>query len=106
MKNLFFISKLSALEYMRAVSDDFIYIHVALRSGSGLPDHEREFSIQLTFQDFIAYFTNKIFFISRQYTEFMISLCCCFLQVSECIDDFLRHACLRADLEIVSGAFG
>src|ERR1035437_929299 len=39
MKKLFFICKLSAIQYMAPVCNDLIYIHVALCATSCLPYH-------------------------------------------------------------------
>ena len=45
---------------MTAVSDYFIYIHIALGTAAGLPYNQWKLIIKFSFQNFITYFAYQV----------------------------------------------
>ena len=48
-----FRADLTAQDLNRPIGDNFIRVHVGLRPGPGLPDHEREMRVELALNHFI-----------------------------------------------------
>ena len=65
MQDLFFVRKFSAVQYVSPESDNLVHIHIALSAASCLPDNEREIIIQLSFEYFIANFSDQVTFFFR-----------------------------------------
>ena len=42
------------MQYMAAIGDHFIHVHIALRAASCLPHDQREIRVQPAFQDLIT----------------------------------------------------
>ena len=62
-QHFFPFSDLSPGKLLGAIGNDLVYIHIALRSASGLPDNKWKLVIMLSFEDFITDFCDKIPFI-------------------------------------------
>jgi hypothetical protein len=82
----------------------FVHIHVALGAGAGLVHHQREFSVPLAFQDFIAGTLNGFSLFRSQGPSFLVHLSGAFFQDSKGADNFFRHH--MADFEIFKRALG
>jgi hypothetical protein len=68
VQHFLFVGQFSTIDYVCAVGDDLVYVHVALGSRSGLPDHQGKFSVQLTGKDLITHFGDEVFFVGRKNT--------------------------------------
>ena len=76
---------------MCPVCHHFIHVHIALRAGAGLPDHQRKLIIQFSCQDLIAYFADEFTLDIIEHTQLIVGDGSCFFQISESTDDLLRH---------------
>src|SRR5690606_41955165 len=88
MKCFLFISEVSTLKHVTPVGNDFVDVHVALCTGSCLPDNERKFRIMFPVEDLIAYGTDQVLLFSGQYNEFVICLRSSLFQIVVRIVDF------------------
>ncbi len=91
---------------MGPVGNDFVYIHVGLGSGSGLPDDQGELVIKPAFKDLIANFPDQGALLRRKHTQIKVGEGSRFFQGGKGINDLTRHTCFRSDSEIVPRAFG
>jgi hypothetical protein len=107
IQSFLFVGKLAALHHMRAVSDHFVCVHVALRAGAGLPYHQGELIVEFSGKDFVAHVTNQVRFFFRQHTEFGIGQRRCFLEVRKRLYDLARHFVdVLSNLKIFDGTLG
>ncbi len=62
-------AQLAARQLDGAVGDDFVGVHVGLRTAAGLPDAQREMLVQLAGQHFVRRPDNQVGLIRRQQAE-------------------------------------
>ena len=101
-----FLAQFAAVQHVGAVGNNFVQIHVRLRAGAGLPNHQRKLFIQLVRQNFVAGGGNQITLLSRQYAQIGIGKSGRFFQIGKGFNDFMRHGSSRADFEVVARALG
>ena len=72
-------------DFIGAVADDFIHIHVNAGVTAALPHIQRELVVEFACQHFIAGLSNSLGNISRHGTDLTVGNSCCFLNLSQCI---------------------
>ena len=101
---LFHIIQGSSQQYMCAVGNHLIRIHVGLSTRTGLPDDQRKLAVVLPSQHLVTYLGNNFRFGGFKDTKLRIGQCCRLLQDGKGMDDFYRHAVLyAANLKIIDG---
>jgi hypothetical protein len=70
-----------------------------------LPDDERKLVVEFFCEYFIAHLPDEVAFFYREHTQFLVGLCCGFLQICESVNDLFGHAGFRTDPEVVTRAF-
>ena len=91
---------------MSPVGYHFVYVHVRLGTGSGLPDYKRELIVELTFKDLITNCNDKFHSFFRKYLQFGIHNRRRFLEYSHSPDHLFGHGCRFSNLEIGHGSLG
>ena len=92
-----------AQQFTRTISQHLIHIHVALRTGAGLPDCQRKLVRMLACQHFIRSLNNHLRFFCAQKTEIVIHLCRRTLGQRQRMNKLDRHF-FRRDAEMFQRA--
>ena len=90
----------AAEHFVGAVGDHLVEVHVGLRAGAGLPDHQREVIVELAVDHLARGTRDGVGAAAVEQAEFAIGLRCCKLDDCEGADDRHRHPVL-ADAEIL-----
>ena len=96
---------LFACDFIAAVCDDLVDVHVGLCSAARLPDGEREVGGELAVEDLIACLADGRESLFVQFAERVVRDGSGFFQNAECVDDLGWHL-LYADGEIFEAALG
>ena len=102
------VQQLFSRDLIAPVRDDFVHVHVALGSGSGLPYHQRKMIVQLPVKDFIRGPADCFAFLFGHLLRFQLPVGQRrrHFQHGKRPDDFLRHVFMpRADREIIPAPF-
>ncbi len=95
-------AKFTAGHLDRAVGDDLVDVHVALRAAAGLPDAEWEMAVEFTGGNFVRGFHDQVGDFGLHLAEVEIHQRAGLLQHAEGMHDLERHA-VRADVEMDQG---
>ena len=87
-----------------AVRDDFVAVHVRLRTGTRLPHDERELIVELAFDDLIAHFHDERCLFGGKNFELFVGDGGGLLEITERMDDFPRHGAAGAHGKVFVGA--
>ena len=96
---------LAAEEFVGAVGDHLVEVHVGLRARPGLPHHQREMIVELALDDLARGADDGAGTALVEKSEVAVGFGCGELDDAERMDDCDRHAIL-ADAEILPRAFG
>ncbi len=88
-----------------AVRDHLVHVHVGLRAGAGLPDHQRKLAIVLAFDHLLRRRHDGLGELGIEVAQRVIGLGGAFLDDAERPDEGKRHA-LAANLEVAEAALG
>ena len=105
-ERLLALADLLPSELVRAVSDDFVDVHIALRPRARLPDDQRELIIELTSKDLVTDSGDEVALLEGEYPELMVGIGCALLEVSEATHYVQRHGGRGTDLEVVARSLG
>ena len=97
------MQKLFARDFVAAVGNDLVGVHVGLRAAAGLPNDQREVVVQGTGNHLVAGAADHVQTAVVQLAEFMVGNCRGLLQNAEGVGDFARHD-LAADFEVLEAA--
>ena len=103
--NRFFRSDDAAEQFGRAVCDDFIQVHVGLRSAAGHPDFEREIAVESAVEYFVRRLADCVADCRVQSFCFFICDGGGFFYNCQRMNDFLRDV-INPDIEVGVGALG
>ena len=98
-------AELAAEQFVGAVGDHLVEVHVGLGAGAGLPDHQREMIVELALDHLAGGADDGAGAARIEQAEFPVGLRGGELDDAERMDDRHRHAVL-ADLEVLPRAFG
>src|SRR3981081_99032 len=82
-----------------AVGDDFIDVHIGLRTAASLPDPERELIIELSRNNFIRGLSDELSLLGWKFAEILIHQRAGFLENSEGANQLGRHS-VAANVEV------
>ena len=91
--------------FIAAVGNHFIHVHIGLCTAACLPYRQRELIIQFACQHLIADLSDDLTSSCIQFAQSMVCLRHCLFQNSKGIGDLLRHL-LRADFEVFITSLG
>src|SRR5579859_1839211 len=91
MQYLFFIGELPAVEYMAAISNHLVDVHIALGPAPGLPDDKGEIGVETAAVDLVTDLADKIGFFLGKDTRLEIDDGGGLFQVGKGADDLLWH---------------
>ena len=103
------MAELCAGNFVCAVCNDLVGVHVGLRAGTRLPYHEREVGVQLAGNDLVACLGNyvELFGCHLCGLQLTVGNGSCLFEYSEGVDDLLRHGLdTNADVEVLMASFG
>src|SRR5436305_4506479 len=100
-----FGSHLAAGNFDGAVRNDFVHVHVRLRTAARLPDAQRKLVIQLARDDFIRRLNDQLGFVGWEFAEILIHKSAGLFQGAEGADEFGRHS-VAADVEVQQRSLG
>src|SRR5258705_4493060 len=103
--NWLFGAELAAKQFVGAVGDHLIEVHVALRAGAGLPDHQRKMIVELAVDHLARGAGDGAGAALVEQPKFAIGFRGCKLDDAERANDRHRHPVL-ADAEILPRTFG
>jgi hypothetical protein len=83
----------------RAVGDDLVDVHVALRAAAGLPDAQREMIVEFSGGHLVGGLHDEVGYFRLHLAEVEVDQRARFFQDAKRVDDFQRHA-VRADVEM------
>jgi hypothetical protein len=98
-------AELAAEQFVGAIGDHLIEVHVGLRAGAGLPDHQRKVIVELAVDHLARGADDGAGAALVEQPEFAIGLCRGKLDDAERMNDADRHPVL-ADAEILPGTLG
>ena len=87
----FLRSHLAACQLDGAVGDDFVDIHVGLRSAAGLPDAQGKLVVEFACNNFVGSSNDQLGFFSRKLAQILIDQRACLLEDAERADQLRRH---------------
>src|SRR5690606_20103260 len=105
MQHLLRIIQLSSVQHVGAVSDHFVDIHIALCSGTCLPDHKRKLVVETALQDFVAHPADQCCLFSWQHAKFLVGKGGSLIEYSKGVNDFKRHTDSSSCTKIVTRSF-
>ena len=82
------MQQLFARNFVSAVCNDLVHVHVGLGAAAGLPDREREVAAELTGANLFADRRDQLFFLLVQNAEAEVCESGSFLQIGKGGDDF------------------
>ena len=89
-----------ARDFVAAVGNDFVGVHIRLRAAARLPDDEREMFVEFARNHFVASGAYRFEFFFGKFSEIVVCNRGGFFKDSERVRDFSRHY-FRADFEIL-----
>ncbi len=98
-------AELAAEQFVGAVGDHLIEVHVGLRAGAGLPDHQRKMIVELAVDHFARGADDGAGAALVEQPEFAIGFGGSQLDDAERVNDRHRHP-VMADAEVLPGTFG
>src|SRR5690606_28020261 len=98
------IAEGTASQYVRAIGDYFIDVHIRLSARARLPDHKGELIVELTREDLITHSNDALGLVEGEHAEFAIGESRSLLQYRETVDDFERHAAGWIYTRVTAGA--
>ena len=90
--NRLLAAALSRQDFIGAPGDDLVGVHVGLRSGAGLPDHQRELFVKLARRHFARRLHDRTAQLGPQIAERHIGFRRRLFQQSEGVDENRGHA--------------
>ena len=103
--NRLFGAELAAEQFVGAVGDHLVEVHVGLGAGAGLPDHQRKMIVELAFDDLARGAGNGAGAALVDQAELAVGFRGGELDDAERVNDRHRHAVV-ADAEILPRPFG
>ena len=92
-------------DFVGAVCQHFVHVHIGLRAGTGLPHYQWELPVKLAVQHIICRLRNQICLFGLNPAEGNIGGGCGFFYQRQSINQRLRQG-FAADFEIVAAALG
>ena len=92
----------AAEQFVRAVGDDLVHVHVGLRAAAGHPDFQREFAVELPGEDLVAGGADRVRQSGVELAEAAVGERARFLQDGESADHLARDQVVP-DVEMDQG---
>ena len=99
------MQQLFAGDFVAAVGDDLVGVHVGLGAAARLPDHQREVVVKLAINDFVAGLLNGGELFIVQLAKLVVRPGRGLFQDAEGVGDFAGHQ-LAANFEVLIAALG
>ena len=99
------VQQLFACDFVTAICDDFVGVHVGLSAASGLPYDQREMLVELAGNNFVASLYDCVELFLGQFAQLVVCLSGCFFENTERMSNFAGHN-LAADAEVFVASLG
>ena len=100
------VTQASAAKHVAAVGNDLVDVHVALGSGTGLPNDQRKLCVVLAREDFVADVANELGFFGREDPQVAVGQGRCLFEVGKGVHDLFGHAAFGTDFKVGARALG